>query len=145
MATTEAVDILRSIDGSLKQLVKLLSKTAPAEIADDRDLDSKWGNPEVKFTPRDWTGLNMKGRRMSECPAEFLDLLAQTFDYFAKKAEDTDEQYNGKPVAPYKRRDAARARGWAKRARDGKAPVPAGAKEDVIDPAWDAESEWPEV
>jgi hypothetical protein len=57
---------------------------------------------------------------MSQCPAEFLDLLAGTFDYFAKQAEKNNETTSaGKPVAPYKRKDAARARGWAARKRNG--------------------------
>jgi hypothetical protein len=117
----EMVALLRSIDSKLSQLLS----RAPAggngpALADDRDLDSQYGDPEVKFNPRDWHGDNCKGRRMSQCPAEFLDLLAGTFDYFAKKADENGETTNaGKPVAPYKRRDAARARGWAARKRTG--------------------------
>lgn len=116
-------DSLKSIDGTLKALLALsrarTAKKAP-EIASDADLDGKYGNPEVRFDPRDWPAESCKGLRMSECPADFLDMLAETFDYFAAKAEETNEQYNGKPVAPYKRKDAARARGWAKRIREGR-------------------------
>lgn len=126
-AGEEAIVILKSIDASLKQLVKLLGATHGKPAADDRDLDGQYGNPLVKFHPRDWTGENCKNKPMSDCPAEFLDLLAETFDYFADKAEETDERAtNGKPVAPYKRRDAARARGWARRVRDGRVPAAAG-------------------
>ncbi len=40
-----------------------------------------------------------------------LDLVAETFDYFAGQAEAKDERTDkGKPVAEYKRADAARAR-----------------------------------
>lgn len=114
----QTIELLRSIDGSLKQLLRLQAKTAPPEIADDRELDSQYGDPQVKFMPRDWTGDDYKGARMSECPAELLDMLAETFDYFARKAEESNElTSSGKPVAPYKRKDAARARGWAKRNR----------------------------
>lgn len=134
------VDLLRSIDASLKTIARALVKAAPPEIADDRELDSQYGDPEVKFMPRDWTGDDYKGARMSECPAELLDMLAETFDYFARKAEANNEQTNsGKPVAPYKRKDAARARGWAKRNRVNgprvSQPVAAG---------FGDESEWPE-
>lgn len=116
----ETLGILRSIDVSLKQLVKLSTArrqaTATKTVASDRDLDGKYGNPQVKFNPRDWTGPSFKGRTLSECPPEFLELLAQTFDYFAEQAEQKNERANnGKPVADYKRADAARARGWALR------------------------------
>lgn len=114
------VELLQSIDASLRRLVTLLSATAPKPTADDRDLDSKYGDPEVKFVPRDWTGADYKGRHFSECPAELLDLIANALDYLADKSEAAGETYNGKPVAAYKRRDAARARGWAKRAREGR-------------------------
>lgn len=120
----EAVILLRSIDASLKELVGIARAkrggTSGGGVASDRDLDGKYGDPEVKFNPRDWQGDSCKGLRMSQCPAEFLDLLAETFDYFAGKAEQTNELHNGKPVAPYKRKDAERARGWAARVRSGK-------------------------
>lgn len=116
----EAVTLLRSIDASLKQLVGLLRVAKPKAVASDRDLDSQWGDPTIKMAdPRDWTGPPMKGRRFSECPSEYLEMLADRFDYFADQAEAKNELYNGKPVAPYRRTDAARARGWAKRVREG--------------------------
>lgn len=118
---TRAIDLLTSIDGSLKRLVVMLAATAPKPTADDRDLDGKYGDPEVKFLPRDWTGGDYKGRHFSECPAELLDMLANTFDYFAEKDErEGAKTAAGKPVAEYKRRDAARARGWAVRVRAGR-------------------------
>lgn len=137
MADPETLAILKSIDQSLRTLVtfaraeaearvvaKIQKPTNDKSVASEAELDQKWGDPEVRFTPRDWTGEPMKGRKMSECPAEFLDVLADTFDYFAGKAEESGELYNGKPTAPYKRKDAARARGWALRIRSGwRAPV----------------------
>lgn len=117
----EALDILKSIDASLKLLVKQSASGNGKALADDRDLDSQYGNPIVKFDPRDWTGPSMKGRAMSDCDPDFLEMIAETFDYFASQAEEKDEKTNsGKPVAPYKRKDAARARGWAARIRRGK-------------------------
>lgn len=120
MASNEALTLLRSIDASLKALLRQQGGAPGADVADDRDLDSQYGDPAVKFNPRDWHGDSCKGLTMSQCPTEFLDLLAGTFDYFAKKAEASNETTtSGKPVAPYKRKDAARARGWAARKRSG--------------------------
>jgi hypothetical protein len=120
-ATEETIRLLRSIDSSLKQLVKQQGPTASGVVATDRDLDGKYGNPAVKFNPRDWTGASCKGRPFSACPPEFLDLLAETFDYFARVADEKQEMTdNGKPVGDYKRQDAARARGWAVRIRSGR-------------------------
>ena len=141
MPDSESVVLLRSIDASLKELVAISkARRAPAqtaargpEVASDKDLDDpKWGNPVVKFVPRDWSGEDFKGSRFSETSAEFLEVLAETFDYFAQKAEEKNELYNGKPVAPYKRKDAARARGWAQRLRSGWKPAePFQAQEEV--------------
>jgi hypothetical protein len=132
MSDAEVLSVLKSIDLSLRTLVVIATRKAeervkaaqsqagPA-IATDADLDGKYGDPELKFSPRDWTGLPCKGLKFSECPAELLDMVAETFDYFATQAEQKNElTTSGKPVAQYKRMDAARARGWAQRARAGK-------------------------
>lgn len=117
-AGERAIDLLESIDASLKQLLKAMSANAPKATA--RDLDSQYGNPEVRFMPRDWTGPSYKGRKFSECPAEMLDMLASTLDYFGDKDEaEGAVTSKGKPSAPFKRQDAARARGWAARIRGG--------------------------
>jgi hypothetical protein len=140
----DVIAALRSIDASLKTLVQLsqaragaarpatspatsapATRPAPA-VAPDTDLDGEYGNPVIKAKdPRDWSGPTMNGRRLSECPAEYLDLLAARYDYFADQQELSNEQTtSGKPRAPYTRREAARARGWARRLRAGwKPPV----------------------
>lgn len=99
-------------------LVSLASKTSVARVASQSDLDSTYGDPIVKAKdPRDWAGDAMNGKHFSECPAEYLDLLADRYDYFAEREDDAKK-------AKYNRLDAARARGWAARIRDGyKAPV----------------------
>lgn len=123
MATTEAVDLFKSIDRSLKAILGVLQAQGGNPLAGqppsdgypapDGDLDSKYGDPEVRAKdPRDWTGVPMKGLKFSECPAEYLDLLADRFDYFAGKEPDPKK-------ANYNRKDAARARGWAARKRAG--------------------------
>ena len=129
----DTLAVLKSIDLSLRTLVVIAQKKAEARVtqgatksvaaeATDRDLDGDYGDPIVKAkSPRDWTGEPMLGRKFSECPAEYLDLVAERLDYFAGQSEATGElASNGKPVADYKRLDAARARGWAKRVREGK-------------------------
>jgi hypothetical protein len=120
-ASEETLTLLRRIAVAVEKLASGGSPSG-ADIASDRDLDSQYGNPELRLKkmPRDWAGPSYTGRRFSDCPPELLDLVADMFDYFAQKAEETGETHNGKPVAPYKRKDAARARGWAKRIRDGK-------------------------
>jgi hypothetical protein len=95
-------------------------RSSGAAVADDEDLDSKYGDPEIRFLPRDWHGDDFKGCNFSQAPAELLDLLAKAFDYFADRDEKSGATANnGKPKAQYNRLDAARARGWAARIRSG--------------------------
>jgi hypothetical protein len=52
-----------------------------------------------------------------------LDMLADTYDYFAAKDEASGALTStGKPKAPYGRQSAKRARGWAARLRAGWKP-----------------------
>ena len=88
-------------------------------VASDADLDGPYGNPEVKAkSPRDWTGESMTGRRFSQCPPEYLDLVASRLDYFAEQNAASDHEDERKK-ARFNRLDAARARGWAARLRNG--------------------------
>lgn len=115
-ASEETLALLRSIDASLKLLVKYQQATAPKVIASDRDLDGKHGDPILKFMPRDWTGASYKNRHFSECPPALLEQVADTLDWFGKQADEKGERTaKGTPVGDFKRADAARARGWAKR------------------------------
>jgi hypothetical protein len=136
-ATEETLVLLRSIDASLKLLVQQRRAEQPKVIASDRDLDGKYGDPELKFMPRDWAGPSFKNRHYSECPPELLDLVAESCDYFAAKAEETDDRTTkGKPVAEFRRADAARARGWAKRMRDGTHRAPTTTETDGVGDEW---------
>ena len=116
---------LTSIDESLKRLVSIAelrvnareqqNQHAPANphYARALDLDGPYGDPLVKAkSPKDWLGDDMTGRHFSECPAEYLDLVADRLEYFAGK--ETDEKKRG-----YITMDAARARGWSARIRAG--------------------------
>lgn len=128
--SAEALNVLRSIDRKLDTLIGLVTQAARqakgatssvGTVASDKDLDGQYGNPVVRFDPRDWVGPSFKGCHMSECPPDYLDLYANAKDYFGQKAEDEGKTTaKGKPVASYERADAARARGWAKRIREGK-------------------------
>lgn len=129
----ETINLLRSIDASLKALIGL--QRAPAAATGERvDLDGPHGDPIVRAKdPRDWTGEPMKGRNFSQCPADYLDMIAERFDYFASKEEDPKK-------AKYNRLDAARARGWAQRVRSGHVPrtAPAGNDGDgFAEPDWE--------
>jgi hypothetical protein len=128
---SESLSLLRSIlsamqsgaiapSSSTLRVPDLSGPVASVGIADERDLDSQWGNEEVRVNPRDWGGESMKGRRMSECTPQFLDMLADTLDYFARKnAASGALTTSGKPKADFDRKAAARARGWARRLRNG--------------------------
>jgi hypothetical protein len=94
-----------------------------AAIATDRMMDHEKGDPLVKLTPRDWKGVSMKNKHFSECPPDFLDVLAESFDFFAKKNDERGEKTpQGKPKGDFDRWGAKLARGWAKRLRDGWQP-----------------------
>lgn len=128
MSESEILAVLKSIDESLKTLLDLhLVKGGNAEpergqrVASDADLDGKYGDPEVKAKdPRDWTGPTMRGKRFSECPPEYLDMVADRLDYFCSTNEGKTEEDQKK--LKYQRLDASRARGWAKRLRSGWKP-----------------------
>ena len=121
----ETLRLLRSIDATMRAVLLVLSEKRndepSAPTANDSVCNGPHGDPVVKAKdPRDWTGPPMKGRKFSECPPEYLDLLADRYDYFATK-DDADEK-----AVKYAKLDAARARGWAARLRGGwVAPAPA--------------------
>lgn len=129
VTTDQMYVVFQSIDASLKALLALQRGNAPAVVANDADLDGQWGDPIVKTKdPRDWSGESQIGKPFSECPPVYLDLVASRLDFFAEKAEaENTLTSGGKPVAPFNRRDAARARGWAARLRNGWKPPSADA------------------
>lgn len=142
---SESIALLTRIAVALEELL-VLSKSkraatpAPApqpNVASDSELDSQYGDEQVKFKPRDWIGAFVKGQCMSESDPAMLDQLAATFDYFAGK-NDTEGQKadNGTPKSTYDRRSARRARGWAERLRAGWKPATPAPQDDV--------ASWPE-
>lgn len=112
----ESLDLLRRIAVAVERLAANL----PPDVADSAAMDGPYGDPVIKFTPRDWTGEPTNGLRLSECHPGALDLLAKAYDYFAQKNEAEGKLSTaGKPVAPYDRKNAALCRGWAQRKRSG--------------------------
>lgn len=100
------------------------------EVANDRELDSEWGNPQIRKDPPRWNGPSFVGCNYSDATPDYLESLAGFLDWRAAKDEESGRTTAaGKPAAPYSRRDAARARGWAQRLRNGwqrSAAAPAG-------------------
>ena len=90
----------------------------------EADLDGPKGDPSVKFTPRRYTGQDVKGRRFSQCPPDALDAIAEALAWSADHPKEGREKY-----ADYDRQDARRARTWARRLRSGWAPPKSGAPE----------------
>ncbi len=134
----EDMDTAAALDGilaELRRIVEVLERiesrpaavagAAPSggggEVASDADLDSKWGDVEIKRNPSRWKGPSFEGKHMSECSPEFLDCLAELYDW---KAANPRGYGNTTPekAAQYARKDAARARGWAARIRNGWKP-----------------------
>ena len=108
---------------------------APGAVADDAELDSNYGNPDVRKDPPRWKGDSFKGKKYSACSPEYLDALAGFLDWQAGK-DDEKGTDDGKKYAGYARKDSARARGWAKRLR-------AGWKQPGREPGIDDEDEIP--
>jgi hypothetical protein len=102
-------------------------------FASDADLDGQRGDPQVKFTPRRFVGPDCKGRRLSQCPPEFLDSYAEALQYSSENPKPDRAQY-----AKYDKADAARCRSWARRLRSGWRPPPSNAPDFPGDSAADA-------
>ena len=142
---SEELDLLRSIDETLKALLvlsrsKRSAASAPAAVvADDADLDGPHGDEVLKAKmPKDWTGIDYKGARMSECPSELLDIIASRCDYFAQQNDERDEKDGkGRPKSYWDKLTAKRARGWAARKRAGwKAPEAASVQPSSDEISW---------
>lgn len=123
---------MRKQTALLTQILAALKPAAPS--VPDSLLNGLHGDPVIRAKdPRDWTGELMTGRRFSECPPDYLDLLADRYEFFASREED--EKKKG-----YNLTDAKRARGWAARLRAGwTAPVTEPMRAPVDeqgDPTW---------
>lgn len=147
------VEVLAELRKQTAYLAHIENKIAAVEMVLVRILDSRAGeadssqrapvndavtlgprgDPIIKAkSPRDWLGADMTGKHFSECPPEYLDLLAERYDYFATKDDQTPEKIR------YAKLDASRARAWAAKLRAGYVP-PAAAptvSEAGREPTW---------
>jgi hypothetical protein len=95
-------------------------------VASDQDLDGQYGDPLIKKDPPRWDGGPVAPCHMSEAPPEWLENLANFLDWRAAQQDEKQEVDNkGRPRSDWSRKDAARARGWARRiSANGGAPPP---------------------
>jgi hypothetical protein len=142
---TEIRDAIREGNGLLRQFVSTSGAATGGAVASDADLTGQHGDPQIKMRVRDWTGPDMKGKRASQCPPEFLDLYADLLEWAAGKEETDPEK---KRYAPLTRKDAARCRAWAKRKRENPGPLDAnpgaggGATGQAGGDEWAGSPEW---
>jgi hypothetical protein len=124
---------LAELSGKLDEALALLRAALPKPIASDADMAGPYGDPIIKMKdPRDWTGETCVGKRLSECPAAYLDMVADRADFFAKKNDETGAKDDkGRPKSYWDRKAAALARGWARRNRT---TPPVGAPEREPEP-----------
>ena len=134
-----ALAVLMDIDATLKALLALSkARTAKAHplVASDADLDGQYGDLVIKAKdPRDWSGETMVGRHLSECPADYLSILADRYDFFAQGETDPKK-------ARYNALDAARCRGWAARIRSGWKPPQSSLPVDEGAPVSEGDIQW---
>ncbi len=82
------------------------------------DIDGQYGDPDIRKdpSPKYWSGISYAGKKMSQCPPDYLDALAKYKDVcaFMSIKEGTPEKLK---YAGYDKRDAKRARAWASRMR----------------------------
>ena len=127
----QILTVLRSIDSKLAVAPGRPVATPPAPVAPpgplvapDADLDSEWGNPEIRKDPPRWHGQSYAGRRYSQTEPAYLDCLSSFLMWKAGKDDegamstaDADERARRAKFAGYTRKDASRARGWGARLR----------------------------
>jgi len=125
-------DALRKAFKDLRDRVAYL-ESASGLFASDSDLDSQYGDEQIRFSPKSFRGPDYTGKRMSQCSPEFLEALAEAMTYAANNPKPDKLKY----VAG-NRRSAARARTHARRIRSGVVPPPPEAR------ALAGETEWPD-
>ena len=90
------------------------------------DIDGPYGDPEIRKdpSPKHWSGASQAGKKMSQCPADYLNAFARWKDacvYMKTKELETSTEAAAiadlTKYAGYDRKDAARARAWAAKAQ----------------------------
>lgn len=99
---------------------------APGEVADEKLMAQPWADMEIRKDPPRWAGESYVGRRLSECPKDYLENLAGFCDWKAKKGrEESPPRLNnkGKPWYEADELMAKLARGFALRAGSAAPPI----------------------
>jgi len=96
------------------------------EVASDSELDGQYGDKLIKKDPPRYKGPPLAPCNMSEGSPEWLDALASFCDWRASRDDETNAvDDKGRPKSYWAKKDAALARGWARRIRErGNAPLP---------------------
>lgn len=122
-------ELLKRLDAIESKVDRLLGAAGGVVLATDSDLDSQYGDPIVKFMPRDWKGTDYKNCNYSTTEPAFLQMLADALVFFAGRADDPKKKQ-------WNLRDAGRALAWKKRLENGWQPA-GGKKSGGSD--WDTE------
>lgn len=133
--TAEEIRILKVLAGGILAGLGTGTTASASTVsaASDADLDSQYGDPTVRKDPKRWAGASYVGAKYSECPSDYLLVLAESFEYFAAKDQqnpDCRKHRNGTPFWKYNLIDAGRAKGWARRNKGLVKPPPAQVVED---------------
>lgn len=130
---TDILSTLRAIQASLAAGSSSgASGSAGADVATDAEMDGPYGDPAIKSDPKRWEGPSFAGCNYSECPPDYLDVVAGFKDWQAGKDDAAKAVDNkNRPKSQWARKDAKLARGWAARKRAGwqaptRAAQPAG-------------------
>lgn len=123
MTGDRVADALERIAAALEQMARTPTAaqgggSSAMVSATDMELDSQYGDPEVRKDPKRWIGAPIAPCKMSECPVDYLEELASFFDWQAENPRAYGK-YSAEQIANYRRKDAAKARGWARRKRAG--------------------------
>ena len=120
------------------------SGPAVPAIAPDHDLDSPYGDPVIRRDPKLWDTSkgSFAGYHYSETTPEYLEVLASSLDWRANKDDEVNAvDTKGRKKSVWNRRDAARARGWAQRLRNGFVPPQRPAEPEYADPEGDGSAD----
>lgn len=120
--------VLKQIAGFLVSLRSGGTTSSGATVpASDAELQSQYGDPQVRRDPRRWAGNSYMGAKFSQCPTDYLLCKAEELEYFANKNRNdpnAKKTTKGKFYWELDLRDASRARGWAARNRGIVMPPP---------------------
>lgn len=139
-----------ALEALLGQVRAVFTGEPSADGAPDDELDGKYGDPVLArdLPAKYWGGQSFKGKRLSQCPPEFLEAYAKYKAVCAKMKRKDIEKNPSDPknaanakYAEYDEKDRQRAIGWRRRLLAGWTPPPAPqASENPFDRASEDES-----